>query len=271
MIGTSTAPFRTMSGRSNRGGRTSARGNGRGRGRGDRAGGRSSSTAPKKQGMCATLGSHVFDHGDRGAADQVKITWEKLTTHVATLYGTDIGTELTTNVKFVIPKPTYPEEEVERHDKAEVMRKDMATLLKSALENEANRIKDRIKANQKAKTDIGSDPYLLAEKTNKIRMLDLEIANDEPIQLKGEAKTKYDSDLKIYKARVQALEKHRVLNNTAHTAVPHYPNNPSVPNFPSTQADPNDVAVDLPPCSKARLTNCSYWPLTALMQQFLLK
>jgi Reverse transcriptase (RNA-dependent DNA polymerase) len=60
-----------------------------------------------------------------------------------------------------------------------------------------------------------------------------------------------------------------VLNNTAHTAVPHYPNNPSVPNFPCTQADPNDVAVDLPPCSEARLTNCSYWPITASMMQSL--
>jgi hypothetical protein len=89
------------------------------------------------------------------------------------------------------------------------MRKDMATLLKTALKSKANRIKDRIKANTKAKVDIGSDPFLLAEKTNKIRMLDLEIENDEPIQLKGEAKTEYDSDLKIYKARIQALEKHR--------------------------------------------------------------
>jgi hypothetical protein len=53
---------------------------------------------PKKRGMCAVLGSYVFDHGDKGAADQVKITWEKLTNRVAALYGTNIGTELATNV-----------------------------------------------------------------------------------------------------------------------------------------------------------------------------
>jgi hypothetical protein len=89
------------------------------------------------------------------------------------------------------------------------MRKEMATLLKSALENEADRIKDQIKANTKGKTDVGSDPCLLVDKTNKIRVLELEIGNDKPIQLRGKAKIEYDSDLKIYKARVQALEKHR--------------------------------------------------------------
>jgi hypothetical protein len=118
--------------------------------------------------MCATLGPHVFDHGDRGAANQVKITWEKLITHVATQYGTDIATKQATNVKFIIPKPSYPTEEVDCHTKAEVIRKAMATLLKSALENEADRIKDQIKANTKGKIDVGSDPCLLVDKTNKI-------------------------------------------------------------------------------------------------------
>ena len=70
--------------------------------------------------MCAALGSYVFDHGDKGAADQVKITWEKLTNHVATLYGTDIGTELATNVKFAIQKPQYSTDDIKKHEKAEV-------------------------------------------------------------------------------------------------------------------------------------------------------
>jgi hypothetical protein len=191
--GTSTGPFNAMSGRGNRGGRTSNRATSRDQGRGDRAGGRSSSTAPKKQGMCATLGPHVFDHGDRGAADQFKVTWEKLTTHVATQYGTDIGTELATNVKFVIPKPSYPTDEVDCHAKAEIMLKELVNLLMSALENKADRIKDCIKANTKAKANVGSDPFLLVEKTNKMRVLDLEIANDEPIQLRDKAKTEYGS------------------------------------------------------------------------------
>jgi hypothetical protein len=70
----------------------------------------------------------------------------------------------------------------------------------------------------------------------------------------------------MHKNRIQC---EGVLNNTAHTAVPHYPNLTSIPNFPCTQADPNDVAVDLPPCSEARLTNCSYWPITTSMMQSL--
>jgi hypothetical protein len=36
----------------------------------------------------------------------------------------------------------------------------------------------------------------------------MEIDEDEPLQLKGEAKTEYDADLKICKAKLQAMEKY---------------------------------------------------------------
>jgi hypothetical protein len=201
-----------MSGRSNRGGRTSSRGGNRGpgRGRGDnRTAGYKSTAVPKILGMTKELGPHVFDHGDKGAADQVKITWEKLTNHVSTLYGTDIGTKLATNTRIHIPKPTYAQEDVERHAKSEAMRVDMATLLRDALQNEVGRIEARIKLAVKADTNTGSNPYLLVEKQNKIKLLELEISDTQPIQLKGESKTEYDADLKIYKSRVQAMEKYR--------------------------------------------------------------
>jgi hypothetical protein len=63
--------------------------------------------------MCAALGSYVFDHDDKGAADQVKNTWEKQTNYVTTLYGTDIDTELATNTRISIPKPRYAQEDFE--------------------------------------------------------------------------------------------------------------------------------------------------------------
>ena len=84
----------------------------------------------------------------------------------------------------------------------------MATLLRDALQNEVSRIEARIKLAVKADTDTGSDPYLLVEKQNKIKLLELEINDTQPIQLKGESKTEYDADLKIYKSRVQAMEKY---------------------------------------------------------------
>ena len=119
-----------MSGRGSGRGRGSGKGGGRGkrgsgRGRSDRTGG-GTKTAGDKKGMCAALGGHVFDHGDKAAADQFKTTWEKLMTHVSTLYGTDIGTELGTGQKFVIPKPEYSEEAIRAHEEAEAERKEMA-------------------------------------------------------------------------------------------------------------------------------------------------
>jgi hypothetical protein len=57
----------------------------------------------KKKGICAALGPYVFDHGDKSAPAQVKITWEKLGNYVATPFGTDIGTELGTNMQYTIP------------------------------------------------------------------------------------------------------------------------------------------------------------------------
>lgn len=137
-----------MSGRNSGRGRGSGRGGGRGkrgsgRGRSDRTGGGTKADGGKK-GMCAALGGHVFDHGDKAAADQFKTTWEKLTTHVSTLYGTDIGTELGTGHKFVIPKPEYSDEAIKAHEEAEAQRKQMAELLRDAIKDEIDRIKKRI-------------------------------------------------------------------------------------------------------------------------------
>jgi NAD+--asparagine ADP-ribosyltransferase len=158
--------------------------------------------------MCAALGSYVFDHGDKGVVDQVKITWEKPTNHVAILYGTDIGTELATNARIQIPKSTYSQQDIDRHDKVEIIRKDMATLLKDALVNEVSRLEDRIKMATRVNINVSSDPYLLVEKQNKIKLLQLEIDNDQPIQLRGKSKTEYNANLKLYKSEVQAMEKY---------------------------------------------------------------
>ncbi|MGL5934677.1 MAG: hypothetical protein ACRCZI_03530, partial [Cetobacterium sp.] len=88
-----------------------ARGRGRGSGRGTRGrgsqgrsgGSRTSSVSDKKKGLCAALGSHVFDYGDKASADQLRVSWEKLCNHVGTLYGQDISTELSTGTTVQIP------------------------------------------------------------------------------------------------------------------------------------------------------------------------
>ena len=75
--------------------RNPGRGRGGGRGSGGRGGrgkgGRGSSyaaaSALKIKGLCTALGHHVFDYGQKGSADQMRNTWEKIVHHVGTIYG----------------------------------------------------------------------------------------------------------------------------------------------------------------------------------------
>ena len=78
-----------------------ARGRG-GRGRGGRGGqsgrGRgysySGSSSTRQVGLCKELGSNVFDYGSKGAADQMRQSWEKLCQYVGTDMSEDIANEL---------------------------------------------------------------------------------------------------------------------------------------------------------------------------------
>jgi hypothetical protein len=79
------------SGRSGRGGRGTSSGRG-GRGRGNYYS--SAGAAVKHKGLCAALSNHVFDYGQKGSADQMQTTWDKIVQHVGTIYGHDISNEI---------------------------------------------------------------------------------------------------------------------------------------------------------------------------------
>ncbi len=97
-----------MSGRGHgRGGRAGGRfARGRGRGRGAARGNNySRASTTKQKGLCAALGEHVFNYDQKGSADQMKNTWEKIVHHVGTIHGEDISNELLNRTAIVIPKP----------------------------------------------------------------------------------------------------------------------------------------------------------------------
>ena len=107
-----------MSGRSGKQGRSgrskSGTSNGRGgRGRGNYYSG--SDKVVKHKGLCAALGSHVFDYAQKGAADQMRTTWEKIVHHVGTIYGHDISNELLNKKTVVIDKPAHPQDVLDKH------------------------------------------------------------------------------------------------------------------------------------------------------------
>ena len=102
-------------------------GRGGGRGRGGRAGGRggrgnrgrghyyTGASNASKKGLCSTLGSHVFDYGQKNSADLYRTTWEKLTQYVGTAYGQDISNELFNKATVTIPEPQHTGEVLRHH------------------------------------------------------------------------------------------------------------------------------------------------------------
>ena len=92
---------------------------GRGRGRGGRERGRGNphagrgaggSTTVKLQGFCPSLSENVSTYGEKGSADQIKKTQEKIVQYVGIQYGNDISTEVLNQTEFIIPKPEHSQE-----------------------------------------------------------------------------------------------------------------------------------------------------------------
>lgn len=105
-----------MSGQAGRNGGRGGRGNAargaRGRGRGYNYKGASSTT---KKGLCTTLTTHVFDYGQKNAADLMKTSWDKLVQHVGTTYGQDIASELKNKVTVIVDEPVPSAAILTRH------------------------------------------------------------------------------------------------------------------------------------------------------------
>ena len=91
-------------GRGYRGGRGNSGRGGRGRGRGQSYTG--AATAAKK-GLRTSLGTNVFDYGQKNVADQMRTTWEKLVQHVGTSYGQDISNELQNKTTVTIVQQVH--------------------------------------------------------------------------------------------------------------------------------------------------------------------
>jgi hypothetical protein len=72
-------------------------------------------------GMCANLGTNVFDYGQKSAADQMCTSWEKLVHYVCTNYGQDINNELQNKVWVVLNKPVHTYDVLAGHSVREVM------------------------------------------------------------------------------------------------------------------------------------------------------
>ena len=61
------------------------------------------------------LGSNVFDCGHKAAADQMRVSWEKLMQYVGSNYGQDISNELKNKIVVTLTEPVHTTGVLARH------------------------------------------------------------------------------------------------------------------------------------------------------------
>jgi hypothetical protein len=190
------------------GGRNNGRGGcGRG-GRGGRSRGRgqnyTDSTNAARKGICANIGTNVFDYGQKSAADQMRTSWEKLAQSVGTKYGQDISNELQNKITVILVESVHTDDVLLKHSLRE-------TMIRNGQMN--------IQRAQKAQETI-LDAAVLAgldmEAPMKLALLQNEIsqggfsANIEvPIVLNDSQKTQFSNEWRTYRERNDNLIKHR--------------------------------------------------------------
>ena len=205
-----------MSGRGS-GGRGRTQGRGRG-GRGGRGNGRgrgnshsSSAAAKTHKGQCAALGNHVFDYGQRGAADQTRTTWEKIVIYAGTIMAQDISNELQNRKTVVIPEPVHSQEILDRHQFTVIRKKAQSERIVKAKQAKCSALRKVIIKADAAKEEVESTDatMMLASLENEIEDETARAGRSIPIELDDTEKTKHDNAWRTYRERNTILTKHR--------------------------------------------------------------
>ena len=192
---------------SGRGGRGSGRG-GRARGRGGRNRGRGSNCVgpgkSSKKGLCAALDGHVFDYGGKGAADQMRTTWEKLTQCVGAAHGQDIRNKLENKTTVDMPEPTHAPKAMARHAAREAMIRNGQANLQAARRTQEGLLVQAVATG----ADVDA-PMKLATLQNEIVMLQLEQGEPVEVKMMKEEETLHHNEWRTYRERKSRLVKHR--------------------------------------------------------------
>jgi hypothetical protein len=108
-----------------------AKGRGRGHG-GNKMNTTSTKNVTKGKGACEALGTHTFEYGQRGSADQMRTTFKEIIKYVGNTYDIHMTTELRTRTTVVIPEPKESKETLDRLAEATTDRKDLHDHMQAA-------------------------------------------------------------------------------------------------------------------------------------------
>ena len=200
-VAIASAILRISMGRNNeqgRGGGRAGRGSRQGRGRG----GFSNAPSTVKKGMTEALGSNIFTIAGNNAADVMRITEDKIAQYVGKEYGVDIGTEIQTKTKFVVPLPQHSPATIAAHVTWEDIQRRKQTKILALLELKKNDLE--------AKGLQGDDVALeLVEVEAQIEEKEYEITQPVEYNLTDTERTEYNNAMKTYSYRVASLDKQR--------------------------------------------------------------
>ena len=173
----------------------------RGRGRGSNYTG--SASAPKK-GLCTALSANIFDYGTKGAADQMRTSWEKLMQYVGTNYGQDISNELQNKAVITLAKLTHSATVLARHAAHEMM------ICTSQMNLQAARHAQLLLLEALVDSRVDPEaPMKLAVLQNEMAQVEFEAAVDVPIDLTNSEKTQWSNDWRTYHERNSQLVRNR--------------------------------------------------------------
>jgi hypothetical protein len=147
---------------------------------------------------------HVFDCGSKGAADQMRNTWEKITHHVGTIYGHNISNELQNKTLVTIAEPQYTAAVIVKHALKETRRQ--AQGLRLNLAASAHRL--ALLAVVATGTDLTA-PMQLAVLENEIEEAAYQLSAPLPMQLDDSEATSYHNEWISFRERNSRLENQR--------------------------------------------------------------
>jgi hypothetical protein len=154
--------------------------------------------------MCTTLGTNVFDYGQKGSADQMRTSWEKLVQYVGTNYGQDISNELQNKLTVTLAEPVHTTAVLARHVLRETMIRAGQANIQQARVTQQALLRVAVAAGVDAEA-----PMKLAILENQIAKGEFEANTAVPIELTDSEKTQDGNEWRTYRERNANLIKHR--------------------------------------------------------------
>jgi hypothetical protein len=147
--------------------------------------------------------NNVFDYGHKGAADQMRTSWEKLCQHVGSEYGQDIANELQNKTEVVIPEPTHSDDVMTRHQ-------GRVQLAQNARNNIRATRTQQLALLEQALDDGDTGAAMeIAVLQNDMAQAAFEAQQPIPIGLTDEEKAQYSNAWRTYRERNSRLQKNR--------------------------------------------------------------